>query len=54
MVKGLPHRLVPLYIHKSLFAGGYGSNMIFHTCGVNQFWIVLRSCKTSKQHSLLH
>ncbi len=38
--KAWPHRLVPLYIHKSLFAGGYGSNMIFHTCGVNQFWIV--------------
>ncbi len=23
-----------LYIHKSLFAGGYGPNMFFHTCAV--------------------
>ncbi len=27
-----PHRLTPLYIHTSLFAGGYGSNMFFYTC----------------------
>ncbi len=32
--KAWPHRLTPLYIHKSLFAGGYGSNMFFHTCAV--------------------
>ncbi len=32
--KAWPHRLAPLYIHKSLFAGGYGSNMFFHTCAV--------------------
>ncbi len=32
--KAWPHRLAPLHIHKSLFAGGYGSNMFFHTCAV--------------------
>ncbi len=36
-----PHRLAPLYIHMTLFAGGYGSNMFFYTCGVNQFWIIV-------------
>ncbi len=39
--KAWPHRLVPLDIHKSLFAAGYGSNMFFYTCGVNQFWIIV-------------
>ncbi len=38
--KAWPHRLAPLYIHTSLFAGGYGSNMFFYTCGVNQFCII--------------
>ncbi len=32
--KAWPHRLAPLHIQKSLFAGGYGSNMFFHTCAV--------------------
>ncbi len=32
--KAWPHQLTPLHIHKSLFAGGYGSNMFFHTCVV--------------------
>ncbi len=32
--KAWPHRLAPLYIHTSLFAGGYGSNMFFYTCVV--------------------
>ncbi len=32
---------LPLHIHKSLFAGGYGSNMFFHMCGVNQFCIIV-------------
>ncbi len=32
--KAWPHRLAPLHIRKSLFAGGYGSNMFFHTCVV--------------------
>ncbi len=36
-----PHQLAPLYIHTSLFAGGYGSNMFFYTCGVNQFCIIV-------------
>ncbi len=36
-----PHQLAPLHIHTSLFAGGYGSNMFFYTCGVNQFWIIV-------------
>ncbi len=39
--KAWPHRLTPLYIHMSLFAGGYGSNMFFYMCGVNQFWIIV-------------
>ncbi len=39
--KAWPHRLTPLHIHKSLFAGGYGSNMFFYTCGVNQFCIIV-------------
>ncbi len=41
--KAWPHQLAPLYIHTSLFAGGYGSNMFFflHMCGVNQFWIIV-------------
>ncbi len=25
----------------SLFAGGYGSNVSLHMCGVNQFWIIV-------------
>ncbi len=25
----------------TLFAGGYGSDMFFYTCGVNQFWIIV-------------
>ncbi len=29
-----PHQLAPLYIHMTLFAGGYGSNMFFYTCVV--------------------
>ncbi len=32
--KAWPHQLALLYIHTSLFAGGYGSNMFFHTCVV--------------------
>ncbi len=32
--KAWPHRLTPLHIHTSLFAGGYGSNMFFYTCAV--------------------
>ncbi len=32
--KAWPHQLAPLHIHKSLFAGGYRSNMFFHTCAV--------------------
>ncbi len=51
--KAWPHQLAPLYIHKSLFAGGYGSNMFFHTCKPVLYYSLLRSCKTSKQHSLL-
>ncbi len=39
--KAWPHQLAPLYIHMTLFAGGYGSNMFFYTCGVNQFWIIV-------------
>ncbi len=39
--KAWPHRLTPLHIHMSLFAGGYGSNMFFYTCGVNQFCIIV-------------
>ncbi len=39
--KAWPHRLAPLYIHMTLFAGGYRSNMFFYTCGVNQFWIIV-------------
>ncbi len=39
--KAWPHWLAPLYIHMPLFAGGYGSNMFFYTCGVNQFWIIV-------------
>ncbi len=39
--KAWPHWLAPLHIHTSLFAGGYGSNMFFHTCGVNQFCIIV-------------
>ncbi len=39
---GPMHRLAPLYIHMTLFAGGYGSNMFFpHMCGVNQFYIIV-------------
>ncbi len=39
---GPMHRLAPLYIHMTLFAGGYGSNMFFpHMCGVNQFCIIV-------------
>ncbi len=54
--KAWPHRLAPLYIHKSLFVGGYGSNMFFtHVwCKPVLYYCLLRSCKTSKQHSLLH
>ncbi len=50
--KAWPHRLAPLYIHMTLFAGGYGSNMFFYTCGVNQFWIIV--VFTAVKHSLLH
>ncbi len=32
--KAWPHQLALLYIHMSLFAGGYGSNMFFYTCVV--------------------
>ncbi len=32
--KAWPHRLTPLYIHMTQFAGGYGSNMFFYTCVV--------------------
>ncbi len=32
--KAWPHQLAPLYIHMTLFAGGYGSNMFFYTCVV--------------------
>ncbi len=39
--KAWPHRLAPLYIHMTLFAGGYGSNMFFYTCGVIQFRIIV-------------
>ncbi len=40
-LKAWPHRLAPLYTHMTLFAGGYGSNMFLHMCGVNQFWIIV-------------
>ncbi len=33
-LKAWPHRLVPLYIHMTQFAGGYGSNMPLYTCVV--------------------
>ncbi len=33
-LKAWPHRLVPLYIHRRQFAGGYGSNMPLYTCVV--------------------
>ncbi len=34
-----PHQLAPLYIHTSLFAGGYGSNMFFYNIFVcDDFW----------------
>ncbi len=33
-LKAWPHQLAPLYIHTTLFAGGYGSKMFFHTCEV--------------------
>ncbi len=33
-LKDWPHRLVPLYIHMTQFAGGYGSNMPLYTCVV--------------------
>ncbi len=33
-LKAWPHRLVPLYIHRRRFAGGYGSNMPLYTCVV--------------------
>ncbi len=37
-----PHQLVPLYIHMTLFAGGFGFQYVFlHMCGVNQFWIIV-------------
>ncbi len=39
--KAWPHRLAPLHIHKSLFAGGYGSNVFPHMCGVNQFCVIV-------------
>ncbi len=54
--KAWPHRLAPLHIHKSLFEGGYGSNKFFtHVwCKPVLYYCLLRSCKTSKQHSLLH
>ncbi len=32
--KAWPHQLAPLYIHMTLFPGGYGCNMFFHTCVV--------------------
>ncbi len=39
--KAWPHRLAPLYIHKSLFVGGYGSNMFFTHVWCNQFCIIV-------------
>ncbi len=33
-LKAWPHQLAPLYIHMTLFAGGYRSNMFFYTCVV--------------------
>ncbi len=53
--KAWPHRLTPLYIHMTLFAGGYRSNVFPHVwCKPVLDYCLLHSCKTSKQHSLLH
>ncbi len=54
-LKAWPHRLAPLYIHMRQFAGGYGSNISTHVwCKPVLNYCLLHSCKTSKQHSLLH
>jgi len=34
-------RAVVAYIHKSLFCGDWEFNMFLHTCGVNQFCIIV-------------
>ncbi len=51
---GPMHRLAPLYIHMTLFAGGYGSNMFFpHMCGVNQFCIIVVFAAVKSANNIL-
>ncbi len=53
MVEGLAPPTRAVYIHMTLFAGGYGSNMFFYTCGVNQFWIIVFFTAVKPENNIL-